>query len=182
MAVIEGMSEPNPSTAIKVWDPLVRVLHWGLATAFAVAYATGEEIMSVHEVAGYAILVIVSLRLVWGFIGTPYARFADFVRGPGAVRGYLKSLVAGHPEHYVGHNPAGGWMIMALLGGVAVTAVTGILADQSGVSHGTFEELHEVAANGMLLLVLGHIAGVIVGSLAHRENLVRAMITGRKKG
>lgn len=174
----------RPDT-IKVWDPLVRALHWTLATSFAIAYATGEEIMSIHEVAGYAILSIVAVRVAWGLVGTRHARFTDFVRAPREALDYLKDVATGRARRHVGHNPAGGLMIVALLTALTVTATTGLLAENSlfaadGILGEALEGLHEVAANLTLALVVLHILGVVVSSLAHRENLVRAMVTGRK--
>lgn len=174
-----GSPAGGPPETIKVWDPLVRALHWTLATSFAVAYATGEEIMSVHEVAGYAILSIVGVRLAWGLVGTRHARFSDFVHTPRAAVDYLRDVALGRARRYVGHNPAGGLMIVALLAALTLTAATGLLADETSFAE-AFEEVHEAAANLTLALVVLHILGVVVSSLAHRENLVRAMVTGRK--
>lgn len=164
---------------VKVWDPLVRVLHWSLAGGFALAYATGEEILSLHEVAGYAVIAIVGVRALWGLLGPRHARFDDFVPGPARLVGYLRELLAGRPRRYLGHNPAGGAMIVALLAGVLATSATGVLTLSGGEA---FEELHEAAANATLVLVLLHVAGVVLSSRLHQENLVRAMITGWKRG
>lgn len=165
---------------IKVWDPLVRVLHWTLVITFTIAFATGDEWETVHVLAGEVLLGVVAVRSIWGIIGTRYARFTDFVRGPAAVRDYLGSIVRGRPNHYVGHNPAGGIMIVALLLMLVVTGISGLLADAPG-SGEFFEELHEGAANFTLALVFIHIAGVVLGSLVHGENLIRAMVTGYKR-
>lgn len=175
---IDGHNESVAAGQVKVWDPLVRVLHWTLAASFVLAYVTGEEIIGLHELAGYAIVAIVGLRALWGLAGPKHARFDDFVPGPGRLVGYLRDLATGRPRRYLGHNPAGGAMVVALLAGLLVTSATGVLTLYGGE---VFEELHEVAANATLGLVLVHIAGVIVMSLLHRENLVRAMITGEKR-
>jgi cytochrome b len=164
--------------SIKVWDPLVRLLHWSLAASFAVAYLSGEEIADLHILAGYAVLVIVGVRALWGLVGSRHARFDDFIPTPRQVLGYLKDLAAGRAERYVGHNPAGGVMIVFLLAGLLGTSASGLLTLYGG--HG-FEGLHEGFANATLILVLLHIAGVIVSSRLHRENLVAAMITGWKR-
>lgn len=181
---------------VKVWDPLVRVFHWSLVTAFAVAYITEDHFLGLHVQAGYTIIGLVLFRLLWGLVGTRHARFTDFVRGPQAVWAYLKSLLTRHPSHYLGHNPAGGWMVIALLVALLLTTVTGLLTYGIGESAaGPFavlggnpggfwseamEEVHEALANLTLLLVFVHVAGVIVSSRLHHENLVRAMLTGRK--
>ncbi|HEV57840.1 MAG TPA: cytochrome B [Phycisphaerales bacterium] len=167
----------SPET-VRVWDFLVRVFHWALVTFFVTAYFTGDELDAVHEFAGYAVLGLVGFRLVWGLVGTRYARFTSFWFRPREVVDYLKSLASRHPRHYLGHNPAGAWMIFALLASLLLTAATGILTEEA--NHG-WEDLHEFFANLTLLLVLGHVAGVLVSSVLHRENLVRAMLTGRKR-
>lgn len=179
---------------IKVWDPLVRLFHWSLVAAFTVAYTLEDAIMALHAFAGYTVLTLVLVRVVWGFIGTRYARFSNFVRGPRAVWDYMRSLASGRPRHFVGHNPAGGAMIVALLLALLATTLSGLAlygVEGSGLLAGWFpgighngeemlEETHEFFANFTLLLVMVHVAGVAVGSLLHRENLVRAMVTGRK--
>lgn len=167
-----------PAGRVKVWDPLLRVLHWSLAASFAVAYATGEEILSLHELAGYAIIAIVGVRALWGLIGPEHARFDDFVPGPASLLAYLRDLLAGRGRRYLGHNPAGGAMIVAMLAALLATSATGVLTLSGGEA---VEELHEAAANITLALVLLHVAGVIVASLLHGENLIGAMITGSKR-
>lgn len=178
---------------IKVWDPFVRIFHWSLALFFTVAYLTEDDFETVHFYMGYAISALIGFRLLWGIVGPKYARFSSFITGRDKVVSYLKSLITGNAEHYVGHNPAGGMMVVALLLMLAMTCFFGmtLLAfDGGGPLAGTFvtvlnedlvEELHELCANGTLLLVFVHIAGVIVSSFLHRENLVRAMVTGVKK-
>jgi cytochrome b len=123
----------------------------------------------------------VQLRLLWGVVGTRYARFSSFVRGPGAVLSYLKSLLALRPQHHVGHNPAGGWAVLALLGLGIVTAAAGFLTYNDYGGH-WLEELHEGAASAMLALVFVHIGAVVLSSFIHGENLVKAMVTGFKRG
>ena len=182
------------STEINVWDPLVRMFHWTLVAAFTTAYVVEDHVMVLHELAGYAVLGLVLVRILWGFVGTHYARFAEFVRGPRAVFAYLRSLARRQPENYVGHNPAGGAMIVALLLSLLATTLTGLTAygiEGSGLlgavlwpfsveAEETMEEVHEFFANLTVLLVVVHLAGVAVGSWLHHENLVRAMVTGRK--
>ena len=168
---------------IRVWDAPVRVFHWLMVASFAGAWLTAESERwrLVHVSLGYTMAGLIVFRLLWGLIGTRHARFADFVRGPRAVLAYLGSLLRGRPEHHAGHNPAGGWMIVALIALAALTALSG-WATYAEVGGDWLEELHEGAANAMLALVIVHVAAVVLGSFAHRENLVRAMITGRKLG
>jgi cytochrome b len=208
---------------VRVWDPLVRLIHWVLVAAFAVGYATGDDWLTPHVWAGYVAGGAVALRLVWGLIGTKHARFTDFVYGPRAVKAYLADLVAFSARRYLGHSPAGGVMIVALLAAMAITVVTGLVlyggAEQAGplapivaprldpgqapgraatvrndsddeehargVKRGerehALEEVHAFFADLTLFLVLVHVAGVLAMSFAHRENLVRAMVNGRKR-
>ncbi|SOD95446.1 cytochrome b/b6 domain-containing protein [Caenispirillum bisanense] len=167
---------------LRVWDPLVRLFHWSLVATMATAYLADDQ-AAIHNAAGYVALALIGFRLLWGFVGGRHARFSDFVRGPGAVLAYVRSLASGHPERHIGHNPAGGAMILLLLAAVFVTAGSGALMVTDrfwGV--GWIETLHEGAADAVLGLVVVHLLGVVVSSLLHRENLVRAMITGRKHG
>lgn len=168
---------------ILVWDLPVRLGHWLMVAGFCLAWLTGdsEEWRLVHVAAGGTVAATAVFRLLWGFVGSRHARFADFVRGPTAALGYLRSLLGHSPQHCTGHNPAGGYAILALLLLAPVTAAIGWLTYQDIGGH-WLEELHEGAAAAMLTVVLIHLAGVAVGSLAHRENLVRAMVTGRKPG
>lgn len=203
---------------VRVWDIAVRLFHWSLVVFFTVAYLTGEEESLIHVYSGYAVLGLILFRILWGFIGTRYARFSDFLYSPRKVADYIKSLPGRKPQRYIGHTPPGGWMILALLGSLLITSVTGLKvyglegqgplagepqsitfvstarADsddrgQQGYDKGgenesaeeLWEELHEFFANLTLLLVFVHIAGVVVSSRLHRENLVKAMITGDKE-
>lgn len=168
---------------VPVWDAPVRVFHWLLVLCFAGAYlsAESERWRLVHVTLGYTMGGLVAFRLVWGIVGTRYARFANFVRGPAAVVRYLRAIVRGRPEHHVGHNPAGGLAILALLGlAVLITASGWAVYNDAGGKW--LEEGHEVAANLMLALVGAHIAGALISSWLHRENLVGAMIDGKKQG
>ncbi len=111
---------------IRVWDPLVRIFHWSLVLAFTVAYLSGDEESSLHIYSGYVVLGLIAFRVLWGLIGSRYARFSNFVYSPGTVIQYLKGLVAGKPKHYVGHNPAGGWMVIAMLVCLFIVSVSGL--------------------------------------------------------
>jgi cytochrome b len=115
---------------IRVWDPLVRLFHWSLVVAFTVAWLTGEESESLHEWAGYVVAALIAIRVVWGFVGSHYARFTQFVRGPGTVVGYLKDTLTGRAPRYIGHNPIGALMVLAILVTISGTAYTGwLMAD-----------------------------------------------------
>jgi cytochrome b len=179
---------------VRVWDPLVRIFHWALVAAFATAWLVEDHNMTLHAAAGYTVIVLVLVRIVWGFVGPPHARFSDFVRGPREVIGYLRAMAGGHPPRTLGHNPAGGAMIVALLVSLLATTATGLISwgiEGDGLlgnllwrwdvpTEQAFEEVHEFFANFTLMLVVLHLAGVAAGSLLHRENLVRSMVTGRK--
>ena len=168
---------------ILVWDFPTRLFHWMLALSFIGAYLTGdsEYWRDLHVSLGYTILGLIGFRLIWGLVGTRYARFGSFAFGPSKVLAYMKSLLSASPPHYVGHNPAGSWAIYGLL-------LLGLLAGATG--YATYEELggewleelHEFFSNAMLALVLVHVAGVLVSSRLHHENLVRGMIDGYKHG
>ncbi len=167
---------------IRVWDPLVRIFHWSLVTAFAIAFLTGDELDRVHELVGYIVAALIVFRIVWGFIGTFNARFASFVRPPSVVIAYLKDMMAFRARRYLGHNPAAGAMIVALLASLAGLTLTGWMLTLDafwGVEW--VSELHEAIAGFTLFLVIMHVAGVIFTSFETGENLVRSMITGRKR-
>lgn len=123
------MVDKQALTQVKVWDPLVRIFHWSLVLAFATSYLSGDEWDdwgSVHEVSGYIILGLITFRIIWGFVGSKYARFSDFIYSPKVVTAYLKSLLTTHPKEYLGHNPAGGWMVVFLLVTILSTGITGL--------------------------------------------------------
>jgi cytochrome b len=167
---------------ILVWDIPTRFFHWSLVLCFVVAYLTSESErwQLWHVTAGYLFGALLLFRMVWGLIGTRYARFGNFVRRPKAVRAYLAGLLTRHPEHYVGHNPAGGWAILGMLGLGMLTVLTG-WASFSDFGD-WFGELHEGIVNVLLLIIAIHVGGVMVSSLLHRENLVRSMVNGYKLG
>ena len=119
--------QTKDATTVRVWDPLVRVFHWGLVAAFATAWLTADEVQPIHEVAGYTVAGLVALRLIWGFADSRYARFTQFVKGPGATLAYLGSMLRRQEPRYLGHNPAGAAMIVALLLTLSGTAFTGWL-------------------------------------------------------
>jgi cytochrome b len=165
----------------RVWDLPTRLFHWSLAISFVLAFLTSESERwrDIHVQAGYAMAILIGFRLIWGFVGSTHSRFSDFLPTPAKLKAYLGSLMAGRPEHYVGHNPAGAVAIFALLGLGLASAASGWVIYQDMGGH-FMEELHEVAANGMMGVVGIHLLGVLVSSWLHHENLVRAMITGWK--
>ena len=170
-----------PPATVRVWDPFVRVFHWSLVGLFVLAYASGDEVERVHIAAGYAVAALLALRVVWGFIGPTHARFGDFVRSPAEVFAYLQDVVCNKPRRYLGHNPAGGAMIVVMILMLAATSVTGYMMTTNAYWGAKWvEEFHEGLANVTIGLVLLHVIGVLVASFQHRENLVKAMITGRK--
>lgn len=188
---------------VRVWDPFVRVFHWLLAAAVLIDWITDEP-RWMHVWLGYLAAILVVLRVAWGFIGPEHARFSSFVRGPAEVLGYLGGLVRFSSRRYLGHSPAGGAMAVALLFMVAATVATGFvnLAQDEGAGPlaGVVakverpprvpgqrrppllsKQVHEIVANITLLLAVLHVGGVALASVAHRENLVAAMLTGRKR-
>jgi cytochrome b len=175
------MAINSNKTKIFVWDAPVRVFHWLMVLSFAGAYLTAESERwrLIHVTLGYTMGGLVAFRIVWGLIGTRYARFSNFVSGIASVKRYVQSLMARKPEHHVGHNPAGAVAIVLLLLSSIVVVATGwgVYNDKGGK---VVEELHELSSNFMLLIVIIHIAGVVVSSWLHRENLIRAMVTGKK--
>lgn len=168
---------------IAVWDLPTRVFHWSLALSFTGAFLTAESERwrDVHVMLGYTLLGLIVFRLIWGLAGSRYARFSSFVAGPARVKRYLASLLTRQPEHHVGHNPAGALAIVALLGLGLAISFSG-LATYNDIGGEWLEDLHEGTSNAMLAVVVVHIAGVVVSSFMHRENLVGAMITGNKQG
>ncbi len=179
--------------SVKVWDPLVRIFHWSLVGFFFLAYFTEDEWLDLHVIAGYTVAGLVGFRLIWGFIGPRYARFAGFVSSPSSVIDYLKRMRQFDVPHYLGHNPAAGAMVIALLLSLIAISLTGmsiIATEGQGPLAATWfatldanwlEEIHEFFANFTLLLVLLHVAGVFFSSLLEGDNLPRAMLTGYKK-
>jgi len=166
----------------RVWDPFVRAFHWSLVGLFIVAFVTGDEVEWLHFAAGYAIAGLVALRVAWGFVGPRHARFRDFVRPPREVFAYLRDAVRLRSPRQLGHNPAGGAMILAMLAMLAGISVTGFMMTTDAFWGAQWvEELHEGLVNTMLILIALHVAGVLLSSFEHGENLIRAIFTGRKR-
>jgi cytochrome b len=211
---------------IKVWDITIRVFHWTLLVCFAIAFISSEESRKLHVIFGYSMLFLVLFRILYGFVGSKYSRFSDFLYHPPQIGDYLKGLLIGRPKHYIGHNPAGGFMIFIMLLSLLFLTLTGLEAygvkghgllakneisfmtnafadsndkqnhdehdsrkQHSLKNHRTekngkdefWKDVHETIAYFTLFLVSIHIMGVLVSSLVHRENLIKAMITGRKR-
>lgn len=233
MTETSDTSSPAAPRGIKVWDPVVRIGHWVIVIGVFTAYFSGDDWQGIHVWAGYTVAAAVLIRIAWGLFGTRHARFASFVRGPGAAAGYVRGLVSRKAERHVGHNPAGAVMILALLAGLAGTTGTGMalyaveegrgplsgiiaMAPDDGTQAnapaeapraayrdddddeygergegGEHEEgrdggewlegLHKFFVYLTLTLAGVHVIGVIASSLAHGENLVRSMVTGRKR-
>lgn len=188
------MSESDSSATprIFVWDLPVRVMHWSFVLLVLGAWATRKlpgDWFVWHVRIGYAIFVLAATRIVWGVLGTRYARFADFVRGPSAVLHYLRGTAA---RHYAGHNPAGGWMVLLLLLLLLAQAVTGLFANdqisETGPLFGyvTLERsdfltsVHKIGFKVLQAAVALHIAAVLFHLFVWRENLLRPMLDGAK--
>jgi cytochrome b len=179
---------------ILIWDIPTRLFHWTLALSFAAAWLTSEsdEWLGVHVFFGYLMLGMVAFRVLWGLVGTHYARFASFWFSPKDALTYLRQIIKGQAQRHIGHNPTGSVAIYLLLLLTLAVGLTGFFTlgteEQQGAAAGwmsiaqgrIFKELHEVLATGMLLLVIGHIAGVVIESVLHKENLARSMVTGTK--
>jgi cytochrome b len=182
---------------VKVWDRFLRFFHWTLALCFATAFISGEvHASTIHELVGYLLCILLAARVYWGFRGGEYARFRAFIYPLSEVLEYLGSMLKGNPRHYYGHNPAGALMVFTLLGLLAAIFVSGLLTlgtidyegplvflanSVSDEASYAFHHVHEWLPNIALALVILHLLGVLVGSIQHKENLVRAMLTGVKK-
>jgi len=201
------MTKESAKGTVMVWDLLVRVSHWLLAITFFIAYLTEDDLLTVHVWAGYAVGVVIILRVLWGFVGPKHARFGDFLFGPWKIWRYFLALMKFRSQRYVGHSPAGGAMIIVLMvflglvvwsglktyaieenAGPLAFGITATLSDnqaatasKSGLGGDWWEDFHELIANITLVLVILHVLGVLLASLAHRENLAWSMITGRKR-
>ena len=157
----------NHMATTRVWDAFVRVFHWSLAASFAVAWITADDWKSLHIWAGYAAGALIAMRLAWGLIGTHYARFGQFLRPPLVVASYLRAVATGREARYLGHNPAGGAMIVALLATLVGLCISGwLLTTDVFWGSKAMEGIHEALADLALLLVGLHIAGVVLASVA----------------
>jgi cytochrome b len=195
--MLNNLNSIDNSNPVKVWDPLVRLFHWGLVLAFFIAFITEEDFLSIHTFAGYSIIALISFRLVWGFIGSPYARFSNFIYPTAIIKQFIKDTFSFKAKRYIGHNPAGGLMIILLIASLLLCTISGIavygaedhagpmalwFTHSDGLWGKLFEESHEFFANFIIFLIIVHLFGVIVESMIHKENLVKSMINGWKSG
>jgi len=167
---------------IPVWDIFVRLTHWAVAALVLAELTFLDEDWPIHRWAGYAVLALVALRLVWGLIGSRHARFSAFPPSLKAARVHLAELLRGRKEPYLSHNPLGALMTYNLWASLVVVCLTGILMTTKtfwGVDW--VEEFHEIVANWVLISVILHVAGVVFETRHSKINLVRAMITGQKE-
>ena len=188
--------ESDAVATVKVWDRFLRFFHWTLVLCFATSFLTGEiHAATIHELVGYILCVLLAARIYWGFKGTEYARFRAFVYPISEALTYLRSMLKGNPKHYIGHNPAGALMVFTMLGLLAVIFASGFLSlgtidfegplvflanSVSDEASYAFRHLHGFLTHAALVLVVLHLVGVLVGSIQHKENLVKAMLTGNK--
>ena len=184
MTVVENNPEAGRNlrpVSVKVWDVAVRLFHWSLVISFLVAWLSADEWDRLHELFGYFIAALIAFRVIWGVIGTKHAKFSGFIVGPTTLINYLQDSMLQRAKRYLGHNPAGGAMIIALLFTLSVVAGSGF-AMTTDMFFGIewVEEVHEVSATLTLVFIFLHVAGVIFSSISHKENLVRSMFTGKK--
>lgn len=169
------------SNRLPVWNLALRGLHWSLVAGIAASWITSSSTSGAHETVGYAVAAVVAARVLLGFAGDRYARFAQFVHPPRATLAYLRQVLARRAPRYIGHNPLGGWMVLVLLAAVAVTCLSGWIATTDAFwGYALPVQIHLAAAWSVVALAALHVAGVILTSLEQRENLVRAMLTGKK--
>ena len=181
MLMARTAAEGPGGDRVRVWDVVVRVFHWSTVTLFFAAYLV-ERPRDLHEGLGLTLMAILAIRVAWGFVGTRHARFADFVPGPRRLAGYLGDLARGREGRTLGHNPAGGAMIVALMLTLAGIGLSGWMMGLDAFwGEDWVEELHEGLVNVALGLIALHLGGVALASLRHGENLVKAMVTGVKR-
>ena len=186
MSTPDTLPEQAALEVQKIWDLPTRVFHWLLVLCFAGAWLTAESERTqlLHLTLGYCAGALVLWRVLWGVAGSRYALFREFVRSPAAALRYLKAYLPGStlaaPRRYLGHNPAGGWAVLGLLTLMAAAVASGWWAYQSGASDAA-GEAHEVLTHALLILIGLHVLAVVATGFKHRENLVRAMWTGRKR-
>jgi cytochrome b len=172
----------SPPETTRVWDPFVRIFHWSLVFLFALAFFTPGDFQNWHEMAGYGIAALIAARIVWGFAGSKHARFMSFVYSPAKILSFLRDSIFLRAKRYIGHNPAGGAMVIALLFGVSSTVISGYMMTTDRFwGFDWVRNLHVSSVYLTLSLVVLHLIGVALASFEHSENLVKAMFTGRKR-
>lgn len=174
-------SAGGPVGVVRVWDPLVRIFHWTLVLSFVAAWLTAGWAENVHQWAGFYAAGAIVVRAVWGVLGTQFARFSQFVRGPSEIARYLISMSRGTEARYLGHNPAGGAMILVLMTMIIAAFATGwMMTTDTLFGVPWVGLLHSLIVHAIALLIVIHVAGVATASIRHKENLVLAMLTGKK--
>jgi cytochrome b len=184
MAIFASTSTASaaPRRELAVWDPLVRLFHWTVAAGCVLNLFVLDDGGPAHRLVGYAVALALAARIGWGFVGTRYARFVNFAPSPGGLLRYLRALARGQGARFIGHNPAGAVMILALMYLLAAVSITGwMLSLDAFFGDETVEKLHEGFANAIFVLALFHSAATLFESWRHRENLIWSMITGRKR-
>ncbi len=175
------MNKPHPVQAIPVWDRFVRVFHWSLVSCVLVNFFVIDDGKTLHQWLGYIASALVVARIVWGFIGSKHARFADFFPTPARVRRHLSRLIAGEHDFHAGHNPVGALMMFALITLVLSLGVTGFMQTLDAFwGEEWLQELHDVLASTLIGLAGLHALAAIIMSRIERINLIGAMITGVK--
>lgn len=176
------MNHASDQGDVQVWDLFVRVFHWSLVTCVALNFAVVTDGKDIHQWLGYLAVALVTARIVWGFVGTRYARFSDFFPTPARLREHLSAMRNRQPHSHAGHNPLGALMMLALMAVVLALGVTGFLQTTDAFwGDEMMQELHEFLANGLIALAGLHAAAAIVMGRLERTNLVKAMVTGVKE-
>lgn len=197
MTIKNSAQSSDAVDTVVVWDRFIRIFHWSLGLLMITAYFSATyHFMEVHEIAGYLLCVLIPLRLLWGFIGTTYARFSNFLFSPRTTLAYFVKIVTNQPGHYLGHNPAGAVMVYVLLASIITLLLTGLMTLSCIDIEGPLQafaysisdtkcfqnqSFHESFGNFFWWFIAAHLAGVISASFQHKENLAKSMLTGRKQ-
>jgi cytochrome b len=186
---------PDAGRPLRVWDLPTRLFHWALVTLVIVSFVSGKvggTWMRYHMWSGDTILALLVFRLAWGFVGGRYVRFSDFMRGPGAVLRYARTLMHRDAPKHLGHNPLGGWSVLAMLASLLVQASTGLFANDDIITEGPLypwvskatsdwlTHIHMLNQQILIVLISLHVAAILFYLMVKHENLIRPMFTGRK--